>query len=134
MIFRARMRQSKVSLVPYWFPYIGNYVALAKCAIRGQANGLGRDVVSTVPDLLLKDKNGLVPPLVAINGVFDTGLLVINTCQNVERMLIKNAKCIDKSDDIPRLYVGFGGTSFVYATNGKKQNALKKYFKSTYKG
>ena len=87
---------------------------MAKCAIRGEANGLGRDVVATLPHQLLKDKNGLVPPMTVLNGVFDTGLLVFNTCQNMEKMLIKNAKKIDKGDDIARVLAGFGGSSFVF--------------------
>ena len=114
MIFRARMQQSKATLAPYWLPFIGNFVALAKCAIRGDANGLGRDVVASLPSQLLQDSNGLVPPVVAFNSTFDTGVLLMNTCQNVDKMLLKNAKSIDKSDDIERLFKGFGGTSFVF--------------------
>ena len=128
------MHQSKVVLTPYWFPYIGNLVAIAKCHKRAQADGLGRNAVLTVPDQLLKDKNGLVPPLVAINGIINPGVLLINSCHSVERMMIKNAKCIDKSDDSPKIKAGFGGTSFIHATNGEKQAALKKYLKSTYNG
>lgn len=33
MIWRARMKQSGAALCPYWFPFIGNYVAIAKVAI-----------------------------------------------------------------------------------------------------
>ena len=57
----------------------------------------------------------------------------MNTCQNVDRMLLKNAKSIDKSDDIERLFKGFGGTSFVFQKSGKYQASVKKYFKTVYK-
>ena len=119
VIFRARMHQSKVALVPYWLPYCGNYAALAKCASKCRADGLGRDVVTTVPDLL-KDENGLVPPVVAVNGINGAGVLLLNTCQSVERMLIKNAKCIERSDDAPRLLAGFGGSSVAYAPSSER--------------
>ena len=52
----------------------------------------------------------------------------------MERMLIRNAKHIDKSDEIPRVLTNFGGTSFVFMENGKKQQSIKKLFKTGYKG
>jgi len=69
----------------------------------------------------------------ALNAIFDTGVLVFNSCESLERMLIKNAKVIDKSDDIARLLNGYGGTSFVFRANSKGQASIKKYFRTTYK-
>ena len=34
MIFRCRMSRNGVALMPYWFPFIGNFVAFAKSYLK----------------------------------------------------------------------------------------------------
>lgn len=71
--------------------------------------------------------------MIALNSVFERGLLVFNSCESLDRMLIKNAKQVDKSDDIARLLNNYGGSSFVFMSNGKDQASIKKLFKTVYK-
>lgn len=78
--------------------------------------------------------NGLIPPYYAYCGNFDGGLLLFNSCVELERMAVINAKSIDKSEVMQKVMQGFGGQSFVYIQGGKRQNAIKKLFKTMVKG
>ena len=103
MIFRARMTQSGITLVPYWFPLIGNLMAFAKTAYKMDGRKhLGGNILAQLPFDHCKDHNGILPPAIALNGVTGNGggLVVFNNAETIEHMLIKNGKYIDKSDDI----------------------------------
>ena len=132
MIWRARMRQSGAVLCPYWFPFIGNYVAIAKVAIGEQAKGSGKNVFALIPQRLMSNEHGMIPAMTATNSVFPGGLLLINSCELMDTLLIKNSKNIDKTDDIPKLLSGYGGRSFVFTKNSKWQVQTKKTLKHVY--
>ena len=70
VIFRVRMRQSRsIACAPYWFPIIGNLVAVIKCAMKSEANGLGRFATCEVPFDLMQDEQGAIPDAVAVSLV-----------------------------------------------------------------
>ena len=99
MIFRARMKQSGATLTPNWFPFIGNLVAAAKVSIREEKRGTGRSILGILPTEIMKTENGLFPPMYAYCGNFESGLLVINSCIELEKIMVSNAKKVaDKSD------------------------------------
>lgn len=125
MIFRARMQRAGATLTPHWFPFIGNLVAMAKSHLKNERDGLGRDTLAWMPfnlNLYAQNATQKLPNMVAVNSIVGDGsLLVFNDCESMKQMLIKNAKHVDKSDDIPRIIHGFGGTSFVFQKNSKEQ-------------
>jgi len=82
----------------------------------------------------MQTESGLIPPYFAYCGNFDGGLLVFNSCIELERMAVINAKSIDKSEVMQKVMQGFGGQSFVYIQDSKRQNAIKKLFKTMVKG
>lgn len=75
-----------------------------------------------------------LPDSIAICSSIETGFVLFNKCQSLERMLIKNAKNVDKTDDISQILRNFGGNSFVFAKNSKSQAKTKKFLKSGYRG
>ena len=75
-----------------------------------------------------------MPEMYAVNASFGDGLLQFTTSSSLDQMLIKNAKSIDKSDDISRVLNGLARSSFVFMKNGKPQSKTKRYFRQMYKG
>ena len=66
--------------------------------------------------------------------MFGDGLLVFNTCQALDWMLIKNAKLVDKSNYLSRILKNFGGSTYVFAKNSSEQAKTKKFVAEFYNG
>ena len=132
MIFRARVSQNGAALMPYWYPFVGNFVACAKSYLKREKEQLGKDLFTMLPFDHLSDPHGRLPAMYGVNTMFGDGLLVFNTCQSLDLMLIKNAKLVDKCDDIPRILNSFGGRSFVFVKNSKEQAKTKKFVGSCF--
>ncbi len=77
----------------------------------------------------------MFPPMYAFCGNFDWGVLVFTSCRELEKMMTGNAKSVaDKSEFIQRMMHGYGARSFVYMQDSKRQNNIKKLFKTWYTG
>ena len=87
-----------------------------------------------IPIDYMADKQGLLPPAHAFNLTWEGGMLVFNTCELMERMLVKNVESVGRSDDMPKLLNGFGGTSYIFSADKKLQNCGKKNQKAFLKG
>lgn len=55
------MNMLRAELMPYWFPVVGNYLAVSKSAAHEVTNGLGRDAQAMLPFVHLKKNGGLIP-------------------------------------------------------------------------
>ena len=64
--------------------------------------------------------DGRMAAMYGINFMFGDGLLVFNTCQALDWMLIKNAKLVDKSNYLSRILKNFGGSTYVFAKNSSE--------------
>ena len=113
--------------MPNWHPFVGNFVAFAKSQTIREKERLGKDLFTMLPFDHLSDPHGRLPAMYGVNGVFGDGLLVFNTSEYLDLMLIKNAKLVDRSDDIPRILQNFGGRSFVFAKNSKDQTKTRMF-------
>jgi len=116
--------------MPNWYPFIGNFVALAKSRTIREEERLGKDIFTMLPFDHLSDPHGRLPAMYGVNSVFGDGLVVFNTSEYLDLMLIKNAKLIDRSDDIPRILQNFGGRSFVFAKNSGDQTKTRMFVSS----
>lgn len=121
MIFRARMAQKGIPLMPQWFPFLGNVICLAKAAIREEQRGTGRNVFCVCAEEFIKNKNGIYPRYYAINSLLTgRGMIVLTDAEAVNQMILKSAKSIDKIPSIKRLLNNFGGDSFVFMGDSQK--------------
>lgn len=46
MAFRARLYRIGTALTPHWYPFIGNFVAMAKSFMKNERDGLGKDTLA----------------------------------------------------------------------------------------
>ena len=79
-------------------------------------------------------KGGYLPKKYTVNTIHEGGLLVLTSCESIETILKDKAEFIIKSDHLPNLLKGFGGSSHIFTVNSKRHGSVKKFFKSLQKG
>ena len=97
--------------------------------------------MATLPSELFKHQHNIVPSSYCINGVYEGGLLVFNSCSALD-LMHSNKSHVDKSEDMPKILTGFGASAHYFSQansggtgdKGKQQRSDKRYLKALFKG
>ena len=120
IIFRARMAQKDIALIPNWFPFIGNYQTLSSVSHAESKKDLGRNPMAILPGATLSKRAGILPPYYAVNGLSDAGgHIYVTNCEAAERLTVKDAKALQISEENARILHNFGGSSFLFSKQSK---------------
>lgn len=87
MAFRARVRRIGTVLTPHWYPFIGNFVALAKSHMKNEKDGLGKHPLAMLPfnlEVYVDNETKRLPETIAVDANVGDGFVLFNKCQSLE--------------------------------------------------